>query len=106
MVECGGAHTIIKSYSNELYAFGLNDKGQLGFGVVGNFSSIPHKLQRFTSFPIMKISCSEESSCLLTSNGDLYVWGRNTEGMFDSNEGGIFAMDQPIDKPTLVSKKL
>ena len=44
MVECGGAHTLIKSYSNEIYACGLNDKGQLGLGVVGNFSSIPHKL--------------------------------------------------------------
>ena len=67
MVECGGAHTVIKSYSNEIYAFGLNDKGQLGLGVVGNFSSIPQKLARFTSFPITKISCSEESSCLLTA---------------------------------------
>lgn len=102
MVECGGAHTLIKSYSNELYACGLNDKGQLGLGVAGNFSSIPHKLQRFTSFPIFKISCSEESSSLLTTNGDLYVWGRNTEGMFDSEQGGMFALDEPIKKPTLV----
>ena len=44
LVECGGAHTILKSISNEVYSFGLNDKGQLGLGIVGNFSSVPHKL--------------------------------------------------------------
>jgi len=80
----------------------LNDKGQLGLGIVGNFSSIPHKLQRFTSFPIMKISCTDESSSLLTTNGDLYVWGRNAQGMFDG-EHGIFALDEPVSKPALVS---
>ena len=84
LVECGAAHTIVKTLNNEIYAFGLNDKGQLGLGVTGNFSSIPHKLKRFTSFPVTKISCSDESSCLMTSNGDLYVWGRNTGGMFDT----------------------
>jgi alpha-tubulin suppressor-like RCC1 family protein len=92
VVECGGAHTLVKTINSEIYSFGLNDKGQLGLGVVGNFSSIPHKISRFTSFPIIKMACSEESSGLLTSNGDLYVWGRNTEGMFDG-EGGMFAMD-------------
>ena len=48
-----------------------------------------------------KISCSDESSCLLTVQGDLYVWGRNTNGMFDS-EKGIFAMDAPILRPVLI----
>ena len=98
-VECGGAHTIIRSISNDVYSFGLNDRGQLGLGVKGNFSSVPHKLPRFTSFPITKISCSEESSSCLTNNGDLYFWGRNTDGMFDSEFGGHFALDQPITKP-------
>ena len=101
IVECGAAHTILKTLNNEIFSFGLNDKGQLGLGVSGNFSSTPHKLKRFTSFPVVKISCSDESSCLITSNGDLYVWGRNTSGMFDS-ETGMFALDQPILKPTLI----
>ena len=91
----------MKTVSNEVYSFGLNDKGQLGLGIVGNFSSIPHKIHRFTSFPVIKISCSDESSSLLTKNGDLYVWGRNTDGMFDG-EHGMFALDEPISKPTLM----
>ena len=84
IIECAGAHTILKTSNNDVYSFGLNDKGQLGLGVVGTFSSTPRRLKRFTSFPIVKISCSEESSSVVTSNGDFFVWGRNTEGMFDS----------------------
>jgi len=91
----------VKTFNNDVYSFGLNDKGQLGLGVVGNFASTPQKIKRFTSFPITKISCSEESSSVATSNGDLFVWGRNTEGMFDS-EAGMFALDQPLERPTLI----
>lgn len=34
-------------------------------------------------------------------SGELFVWGRNTEGIFDS-ESGIFALDQSLEKPTLL----
>ena len=37
----------------------------------------------------------------MTNNGDLYVWGRNTANMFDSDQG-MFALDQSIVKPTLI----
>ena len=50
------------------------------------------KIPRFTSFPVIKITCSDESSCVLTATGDVYVWGWNAEGMFDT-EYGIFAHD-------------
>jgi alpha-tubulin suppressor-like RCC1 family protein len=33
LVACGGAHTVVKTSSQEVYAFGLNNKGQLGLGV-------------------------------------------------------------------------
>jgi len=59
------------------------------------------KIPRFTSFPVIKITCTDESSCVLTAPGDVYVWGRNAEGMFDT-EYGIFALDQAIEKPTLL----
>ena len=83
MVECGSAHTLIKSINNEIYSFGLNDNAQLGIGLIGGSSFVPHKLKRFTSFNITQLRCSDGSSCALTTNGDLYVWGKNTCGMFN-----------------------
>ena len=101
MVECAGAYTILKTNTNDLYCFGLNDKGQLGLGVEDTFSFTPRRLNRFISFPIVKIFCSEESSSVITFNGDFFVWGRNTEGMFDS-EAGMFTLNQSLEKPTLI----
>lgn len=99
-VACGGAHTVVKTKNNEIFSFGLNDQGQLGVGVVGNFSSIPQKLKRFTSFKIEKVCCSEESTCVLTSNGDVFGWGRNTEGLFNTEDSSL---PQSIPIPTMVS---
>ena len=31
-IQCGGFHTICKTYSNEFYSWGVNDFGQLGQG--------------------------------------------------------------------------
>lgn len=57
-VECGGAHTLILTQSQELFAFGLNDKGQLGLGVLSHNIAVPQKVKGFTSFNIVKMSCT------------------------------------------------
>ena len=67
LAACGAAHTIVKTSNNEVYSFGLNDKGQLGLGKSGNFTSVPYKIKSFTSFTVSKICCSDESSCLVTN---------------------------------------
>jgi alpha-tubulin suppressor-like RCC1 family protein len=41
MLECGGAHTIVKTQTQDLFAFGLNDKGQLGLGVLSHIVPVP-----------------------------------------------------------------
>ena len=50
LIACGGAHTLVKTSTNEVYAFGLNDKGQLGLGVKTELIVTPAKLKNFTSF--------------------------------------------------------
>jgi alpha-tubulin suppressor-like RCC1 family protein len=34
-VACGYYHTILRQNTGEIYAFGRNDKGQLGFDTTG-----------------------------------------------------------------------
>lgn len=81
LIACGGAHTIVKTQqSQELFAFGLNDKGQLGLGVMSSLVPTPQKIKNFTSFNIESIQCADEQSAALTGNGDLFVWGRNSGG--------------------------
>lgn len=102
MVECGSAHTLIKSVNNDVFAFGLNDNAQLGIGLLGGSSFIPHKLKRFTSFQIAQLRCSDESSAALTTNGDLYVWGKNACGMFNTDNHRKLEIDSHLTKPQLL----
>ncbi|CDW80694.1 hect e3 ubiquitin ligase [Stylonychia lemnae] len=85
-IECGGAHTLVKSMTQEIFSFGLNDKGQLGLGIPNTIVTVPQKIKNFTSFNIVRMSCADESTCALTSNGDVFVWGRNKDNLFALGE--------------------
>lgn len=65
LVQCGGAHTLVKTSIQEIFAFGLNDKGQLGLGVRQELVSVPAKIKNFTSFKICKLLCAG-NACLVT----------------------------------------
>ena len=57
-VVCGGAHTIVKTHAQELFSFGLNDKGQLGLGILTSMVTAPQKIKNFTSFNIISVCCA------------------------------------------------
>lgn len=72
---------------------------------------VPQKIKNFTSFNIIKVSCAgknhlvniylDESSCALTNNGDLFIWGRNKENLF-----GLGEQRAVVIEPTRVSIQL
>ena len=49
---------MVKLSSQEIYSFGLNDKGQLGLGIANKQITIPTKVKHFTSFGIIKLICA------------------------------------------------
>jgi alpha-tubulin suppressor-like RCC1 family protein len=58
LVACGGAHTLIKTSMQEVYSFGLNDKGQLGLASIQEIVSVPSKIKNFTSFRVTVLACA------------------------------------------------
>ena len=58
MVACGGAHTLIKTSVQELFSFGLNDKGQLGLGSHQEIVTVPSKIKNFSSFKVTFLGCA------------------------------------------------
>ena len=52
LVACGGAHTVVKTSTQEVYSFGLNNRGQLGLSVDQQCVTFPAKVKSFTSFKI------------------------------------------------------
>jgi len=93
----GGAHTSALTSEQEVFSCGLNEKGQLGLGVMTKIIPVFQKIRNFTSFSIIFLDCSDETSCALTSSGDLFVWGRNSDNVFG------FSKRDSIIEPTRVS---
>eukprot|EP01124_Arcella_intermedia_P025572 TRINITY_DN4597_c0_g1_i1.p1 TRINITY_DN4597_c0_g1~~TRINITY_DN4597_c0_g1_i1.p1 ORF type:complete len:514 (-),score=118.61 TRINITY_DN4597_c0_g1_i1:43-1584(-) len=76
-IALGGEHTIILT-SRTLYACGQNDRGQLGLGNTAN-QVIPTEIKEISG-NTLKVSCGENHSIALLSDGSLYGWGYNEYG--------------------------
>jgi len=64
----------------EVFVWGANIHGQLGLGKDQSHKN--YSLPKFCSFnvAIRKVSCGEEHSAFITSNGSMYTMGKNSDG--------------------------
>ncbi|CAN6711803.1 unnamed protein product [Malus baccata var. baccata] len=80
-IACGGAHTLFLTGSGRLYATGLNDFGQLGVGDSHNLTYTCKPLEvTGIGKEIVRISAGYYHSCAITEDGELYMWGKNSNG--------------------------
>jgi alpha-tubulin suppressor-like RCC1 family protein len=94
-VSCGDKHTAFITIDDELYTFGNNEFGQLGYH---SFDSIltPNKVN--IDFKIKSVSCGSNHTAFITTNDELYSFGNN------SSEQLCFKTHvQSIYKPTRVN---
>jgi alpha-tubulin suppressor-like RCC1 family protein len=77
-VSCGRSHILALTEHNQVYAWGHNSRGELGFPPPpGLETTTPHLID----FPglgdekIVKIACGSDFSGAVTSSGNLYTWG-------------------------------
>jgi tRNA A-37 threonylcarbamoyl transferase component Bud32 len=75
MISCGSHHSMALAESGRAYSWGCNDCGQLGIG--NKDKSLTPKLIEISDVLIVKISCGQTHSTLLTNDGVIYVFGSN-----------------------------
>ncbi|XP_043315003.1 X-linked retinitis pigmentosa GTPase regulator isoform X2 [Cervus elaphus] len=79
-VACGRNHTLVLTGGGKVYATGGNNEGQLGLGDTDERSAF-HLISFFTSqHKIKQLSAGSNSSAALTEDGELFMWGDNSEG--------------------------
>uniref|UniRef100_A0A2P2K1N2 RCC1-like domain-containing protein n=1 Tax=Rhizophora mucronata TaxID=61149 RepID=A0A2P2K1N2_RHIMU len=78
-IACGGAHTLVLTDTGRVYAAGLNDFGQLGVSDNIAYSMEPLEVSGLQK-EIVQISAGYYHSCAITVDGELYMWGKNSNG--------------------------
>jgi hypothetical protein len=73
-IACGGNHSFALTESNEVYSWGNNKYGQLGYG---NYKDSNSPTRVLIEFPIEKICCGRFHSILLSKEGDVYTFEDN-----------------------------
>jgi X-linked retinitis pigmentosa GTPase regulator len=83
LVGCGMGHTVVGTRGGLLFAFGSNDKGQLGVGNITegdtNFVATPSTV-KIKAQPWRTLSCGYDHTAVLSATGELFTWGSNEEG--------------------------
>lgn len=78
-IACGGAHTLFLTESGNVYATGLNDYGQLGISDDKSYLTEPFRISGLPK-EIVQISAGFHHSSAITVDGELYMWGNNSNG--------------------------
>lgn len=97
-VKAGNSFILIESDNGKLYSFGMNDKGQLGYGESGNG---PFLFLREVALPAGKLDFYEafEDYAYASVNNVLYAWGNN-RGNYQCSGCGItgnYLQVKPLD---------
>ncbi len=83
-VSLGNSHSAALTSSGRLFTWGYNEFGQLGVGIRTRNRSTPteitSRISLATGDKIISVSLGYDHSAALTSNGRLFIWGRNDSG--------------------------
>lgn len=78
-VSAGGSHTVALSDAGQVYAWGANDKGQLGIGSTSDERQ-PVRANTPREMAFSAVAAGDGFTLALASSGQLYAWGWNSFG--------------------------
>ena len=101
-VSCGWDHSMCVSEDGKLYTWGDATHGKLGHGM-GSHQNVPKQVDFFNDKNIKIISCKGGSnhSAVITSLGELYMFGNGTDFQLGQGSGGSSAQKSTPTKVKL-----
>jgi len=103
-VASGESHACAVTQAGEVKCWGDNSFAQLGRGIVGGTSNNPQTVTLPMGKQALQASASNYHSCVVTTDGSVFCWGRNNAGQVGPNtpDGGGFN-PQPVQTPLLIT---
>jgi Regulator of chromosome condensation (RCC1) repeat/von Willebrand factor type D domain len=85
-------HYLALKSDGTVWAWGVNDSGQLGLGLTSGVISAPQQIPNLSN--VVKVFAGQDKSYALKSDGTLWVWG--------ANDGRIDAAPSVLTSPTQI----
>lgn len=108
-VACGGQHTLLHLQDGRLFGMGDNEFGQVGVkrdeSAEKAIVEFPTQITAFTGIKLKQITCGDEFSVALTSDGEVFTWGRGQYGQLGLGKDQAGPLEKPTKVPTLPSIK-
>ena len=98
-IACGSAHMMALTTARDLFTWGSNQFGQLGHGKRAPLSLEPRQVRVMSGLDVKQIIAGDNHSCVLTSTGDVYSWGRGDYGQL--GHGNQANKDTPTLMPAM-----
>jgi hypothetical protein len=72
-VECGKNHSVALNNGGEVFTWGDNKEGQLGYDDI-EYSNFPMKVEALKDEIIVKIRCGADFTVAISTNGVVFTW--------------------------------
>lgn len=86
-IACGAYHSMVLTVSGNIFSFGRNDFGQLGFGDTED-RSYPMNLKALNQLKASYIACGENFTAVLTQDGGVFTFGAGMYGQLGHGQLG------------------
>ena len=92
-ISTGDRRTFVVTTDYTVYAIGLNDNGELGYGDAGNKSSF---VQVMSGKNVCDIQCGHNHTVFLTKDNKVFATGHNANGHYGTNNTTQYVSPQEI----------
>uniref|UniRef100_A0A3P8RLA2 HECT and RLD domain containing E3 ubiquitin protein ligase family member 1 n=1 Tax=Amphiprion percula TaxID=161767 RepID=A0A3P8RLA2_AMPPE len=82
-------HSMALTESGEVFSWGDGDYGKLGHGNSDRNHNRPQQVPALSGIHIQDIAIGAEHTLVLSSTGDVYTWGSNSEGQVTHQHTGL-----------------
>ncbi|KFM10081.1 X-linked retinitis pigmentosa GTPase regulator, partial [Aptenodytes forsteri] len=97
LAVCGRNHTLVYTEKGNVYAAGGNSEGQLGLGDTEERTTF-HLIRFFTNqHKIKQLAAGSYTSAAVTEDGQLFVWGDNSEGQIGLADEAFVSVPCQVD---------
>ncbi|KAJ1408124.1 regulator of chromosome condensation 1/beta-lactamase-inhibitor protein II, partial [Ochromonadaceae sp. CCMP2298] len=97
-VSCGLGHALFLLHTGRVYSWGNGGNGRLGLGDAHDRTEACAVIGALAGETVVAVQCGASHSIVLTGQGRVYAWGKNTQGQCGQGNG------EDSSKPQLVRK--